>query len=94
MSNGDSFVGNVYVQTSNNGGHQPEFWAKRATDHIVYVSENAHPAIRDQALAFRSRVEAVILHYMREAIKSDRSTLQHRLNQSGETELGKVVKDL
>jgi hypothetical protein len=89
-----SNVGNAMVVTSNNGGHPPEFWAHRATEHIVSVSETAEPAIREQALAFRSRVEAVILHYMREAIKSDRTTLEHRLTGVGEAELASVIRRL
>ena len=42
-------VATVSVETTNNGGHPPEFWAKRLADRIMYVSQYAPPPIRDQA---------------------------------------------
>jgi hypothetical protein len=64
-----SLIGNVQVVTSE-GGHQPEFWARRASERILQISDSAPQPIRDQAYAFRNQMEAVILHYMKEAIKS------------------------
>ena len=43
----------VSVQTTDNRGFTPEEVAKRCTEKIVDVSQDAHPAIREQAEAFK-----------------------------------------
>lgn len=82
----------VDVMTSTNGGHPPEFWAKRAADHIVKVAETAHPAIRDQALAFRDQVEHVILHHMKQAISCDRTTVGSYVEEAGHPKLAELIR--
>jgi hypothetical protein len=71
----------VDVVTSDNGGHSPEFWAARAAQRIVHVSDSAPPVISDQARAFQKQVEQVILYYMKQAIQCDRSTVASQLLQ-------------
>lgn len=89
-------VPTVSVATTNNGGHPPEFWARRAREHIVSVANSAHPAIAAQANVFADQVEAVILHFMKEAIKSDRGTLSYQLTQDGDAavEVRQVLRNL
>ena len=82
----------VDVQTTSNRGHPPEFWAKLATDRIVQVSEDAHPAIREQAVAFRDRVERVVLLYMKRAIQSDRTTVHHLVTEAGQPQLAELLR--
>lgn len=81
----------VEVATTNDGGLTPEYWADRATRHIVSVSDKAPQPIRDQAYAFRNLVEQVVTHYMREAINSDRTTLAAQLRKQGHDEIAKVI---
>ena len=81
----------VDVATTSNGGHPPEFWAKLAADRIVQVSEDAHPAIREQAVAFRDRVEHVILLYMQRAIQSDRTTVYNLVTDAGQPKLAELL---
>jgi adenylate kinase family enzyme len=69
----------VDVVTSDNGGHPPEFWARRAAERIVQVADSAPEPIRDQARAFQKQVEQVILYYMKQAIQCDRSSVTHQL---------------
>ena len=45
-------VGSVVVATTQDKGHDPEFWAKAASDRIVSVGGNCHPLIAQQAEAF------------------------------------------
>lgn len=71
----------VDVVTSDNGGHSPEFWANRAAQRIIQVSDSAPPVIADQARAFQKQVEQVILYYMKQAIQCDRSTVASQLLQ-------------
>lgn len=85
-------VMSVDVATTSNGGHPPEFWARLAADRIVQVSDDAHPAIREQALAFKDKVERVILLYMERAIRSDRTNICNRINEAGHSQLAELLR--
>ena len=82
----------VDVATSDNGGHPPEFWAKRAAERVIQVSDTAHPAIRDQAKAFQDQVEQVILSHMKQAINCDRSTVGHIVEEAGHPKLAEILR--
>jgi hypothetical protein len=56
------------------------------------VGNSSHPAIRDQAQAFRDHIQAVVAFYMKEAIKNDRATLAIRLRDAGHPELIKLLE--
>ena len=43
-------VGTVLVATTDNGGHDAEFWTDAATKRIVSVGENTHPLIKELSL--------------------------------------------
>lgn len=79
--------GDVKVMTTANRGFTPEEIAERALDKIISVGETSHPAIRDQAVAFRDYIRNVLVYYMYEAIKSDRTTQAVKLRESGHPEL-------
>ena len=85
-------VMSVDVATTSNGGHPPEFWAKLAADRILQVSETAHPAIREQAVAFKERMERVILLYMERAIKSDRTNVCNAITEAGQPQLAELLR--
>jgi len=87
-------VGGVTVQTTDNRGSRPEEVAKRCADRIVAVADSAPPEIREQAKAFRDNVEIVVAHYMRSAIRSDRSTIETALTEAGYPELAKMIRNL
>ena len=84
--------GLVQVQTTQNRGLTAEEVAERAVDRIISVGQNSHPAIRDQAHAFREHIQAVVSFYMKEAIKNDRATLAIRLRDAGHPELVKLLE--
>ena len=65
----------VTVETTDNRGFTPEEVAVRCVNRIIGISENAPPAIKDQAHAYRKQVEAIVANYMHQAIKSDRTTV-------------------
>ena len=50
----------VTVETTNNRGFTPEETAKRCVDKIIGISDNSHPAIRDQARAYRKEMEKIM----------------------------------
>ena len=87
-------VGNVVVATTQNKGHDPEFWADSATKRIVSVGENCHPLIAQQAEAFKQSVETTVSFYIKEAIKSDRATLASEVESQGQPDLANIIRRL
>ena len=87
-------VGSVVVETTVDKGHSPEFWAKAASDRIVSVGGNCHPLIADQAEAFKRSVEATVEFYIKEAIKSDRTTLIAELEKQGHKDMADIIRSI
>ena len=87
-------MGQITVQTTNNRGHDPEFWAEQTTNRICGISEQASPHIKEQAIAFRNAVYNVILTGMRSAIASDRVTVSNKLEEIGHGDVAKFLKEL
>lgn len=73
--------------TTSGRGFTPEEIAERALDKIIYVGSNAHPAIREQAEAFRDNIRNVLVFYLHEAVRSGNVTLANKLQQAGHPEL-------
>lgn len=84
----------VGVKTTEGRGFTPEEVAARCADKLMYVSDQAPPAIRDQARAFKAGIEKVVAHYMREAIASDRTTVYNALKDAGHPELAELIRRL
>ena len=82
----------VTVETTNKRGFTPEETAKRCVDKIVGISDNSHPAIRDQAHAYRKEIETIIALYMKQAIKSDRTTVYNAIKDSGNPKLAEYIR--
>lgn len=77
----------VMVATTINRGWTVEELAQRASDKIVYVGDQSHPAVQAQARAFKERIRQVVEHYLREAVDQDRQTTALRLSEAGHPEL-------
>lgn len=82
----------VTVQTTQNRGSTPDEVAERCVNKLISVSESAPPAIRDQARAFQKHMEKVVAYYMREAIRSDRTTVYNKLLDAGHPELAEAIR--
>ena len=87
-------VGSVVVATTQDKGHDPEFWANAASDRIVSVGGNCHPLIAQQAEAFKESVKATVSFYIKEAIKSDRTTLIAELERQGHGDMASIIRSL
>ena len=81
----------VEIQTTDNRGQTPEEVAQRCVNKIIGISNNAHPAIKDQAHAYRLQMEKIIAIYMRQAIKSDRTTVYNAIKDSGNPKLAEYI---
>lgn len=80
-------VGSVMVMATEGRGFTPEEVAERALDKIIYVGSSTHPAIRDQAEAFKDSIRQVLVYYMHEAVRSHNVTLVNKFRQAGHPEL-------
>ena len=87
-------VGAVNVSTTENQGHDSEFWAQAAADRIVSVGGNCHPLIAQQAEAFKEQVFHSVKYYMDEAVKSDRTTLIAQLELNGHKDMADILRRL
>ena len=82
----------VDIQTTDNRGQTPEEVAERCVNKLIGISNNAHPAIKEQAHAYRKEMEKIIAIYMRQAIKSDRTTVYNAIKDSGNPKLAEYVR--
>ncbi len=85
-------LGQITVHATSGRGWTPEEIAERALDKIMHVSETAPMPIREQALAYREAVRGVLVHYLHEAVRSDRTTISNRLVSAGHPELLCILK--
>jgi hypothetical protein len=84
----------IGVKTTYNRGFTPDELAEQCVDKIISVSDTAHPGIRDQARAFSKHVETLVAYYMRQAIRSDRTTVYNALKDAGHPELAELIRRL
>jgi len=80
----------VGVRTTSNRGFSAEELAEQAAQKIVAVSDTAHPALRDQAYAFRKRISKVIESYLTQAVR----TVYNALNDAGHPDLADLIRRL
>jgi hypothetical protein len=84
----------IGVKTTDNRGFTPEELAEQCVNKIISVSDTAHPGIRDQARAFSKHVETLVAYYMRQAIRSDRTSVYNALNDAGHPDLADLIRRL
>lgn len=94
MSIGFGEIGPIIVKTTSHRGFTPEEISDSAVNKIVHIADTAPPVIRDQAIAFRERVQAVMVIAMKQAIASDRTTLAAKLREAGQHEAANIVGKL
>ena len=87
-------LGQVMVSTTENKGHDAEFWAEQVTKKIVGISAQADPVVRQQAEAFKNQVYTLILIGIKNAIASDRVTIRGLLASQGHEDMANIVKQL
>jgi len=73
-------------------GFTPEEITDQALTKILYVGQSCHPAIKDQAEAFREQIRSVILSATRQAVRSNHTTLANKFRAAGYPELVKLLE--
>lgn len=94
MSEGFGSVGSFLVKTTQERGFTPEEITEDLLTKLIFISTESHPAIRDQAIAFRNQIRPVIVHYMKQAVKSDRTTLAAQLSKQGHNDMAEIIRRL
>jgi hypothetical protein len=82
------------VVTTQNTGLSIEHWADRCLSKIIQVSDNSDSLIKDQAIAFKADIRHVLIHYMSNAIKSDRTTLYNLFVNQGHKDMAEILRRL
>ena len=90
----ESNIGDVVVKTTEHRGLSPEELAERAVEQIVSVSSSVDPIVRQQAEAFKNRIYHVVLGIIKQAIKSDRTTLVNEFIQQGHPDIADILRRL
>jgi len=82
------------VITSDKGGHSPDAIAEMCVDKLISVSENAHPAIKQQAVAYRDAMLKIVLQYIKMAMQEDRATMCAQIRDAGFHDLADQLRRL
>lgn len=93
LTSGGALLGQITAISVSGRGFTPEEVAEMALDKIIYIGENSHPALRDQAEAFRDQIRTVLVKYMRQAVVSHNTTLANKLRDAGHPELIKLLEN-
>jgi hypothetical protein len=85
-------IGSPTVVTSVNGGLSVEQITQLCCNKIVHVSESAAPAVKEQAVAFRAQLEAVVHAYVLKAMQEERETCVQIAVRGGYPELAELLR--
>lgn len=94
MFTGSGSIGSPFVVTSSNGGHSADDIAELCVNRLIQISDSAHPALRDQAHAFREQMLKVIVHYVKMAMEEDRATMCAKIREAGFPDLASNLRRL
>lgn len=85
-------VGACTVLTTKNRGWTPEEIAERFVSRLVEISDTAPEPIRAQAHAFKDAAYRLAVHHLREAAKSDRTTVVAKLREAGQHDAAELIQ--
>ena len=94
QASGSSFIGDVKVFTTNNRGFNAEEMADMTVEKIIFVGRNSHPAIIEQAKAFKEHIRQALVAAFTEAQQEERKTICTQLDQQGQSGLADIIRRL
>lgn len=71
-------LGNATVKIVNGRTMTAEEWADIAIDKIIHVADTAIPEVREPALAFKNKVWAILVEYIRKAVQEEKSWARYQ----------------
>jgi hypothetical protein len=78
-ADGETICGDVKAYTTSGRGLNVEELAELAMRDVLHVADTTAPALQEQARMFREHMKLLLMRYMHQAIKSDRTTLYNNL---------------
>ncbi len=88
---GGGHPGDVRAYTTSGRGLNVEELADMAMRKVIHVADTAAPALQEQARMFKESIRALLIAYMHQAIKSDRTTLYNQLRDAGNAEIAELI---
>jgi len=89
---GGALLGTIQATPVSGRGFTPEELADHALDQIIFVGQSAHPAIRDQAEAFREHIRTILIRYGHQCVKSEHTTLANKLRKAGYSDVAVLLE--
>lgn len=89
-TDGVSLAGDVKAYTTSGRGLNVEELSEMALKKLLHVAGTTSPALKEQAEIFRSQIKVVLMRYMHQAIKSDRTTLYNQLK-PGHPDVAEII---
>ena len=83
----------VIIGENRGGGLTSHQLAKRAVQKLLHVSASAHPALREQANAYRERIYAMLVPMFDEAMASERKRVTKIMEETGQQALASAIME-
>lgn len=90
-ANTASAVGLVQAHATSGRGLNVEEIADMAMRKIIHVADTAPPELREQANQFKVNIRRLLVTYLHQAIRSDRTTLYNQLRGAGFPEVADII---
>ena len=87
-------VGTPAVVTTTNRGMNAEEWAELAVKRIVSISADTPMPLREQAVAYRAQIKALLIDYFHKVAQSERATIKVILEKQGYADISKNIEDI
>lgn len=84
-------VGEVRAYATSGRGLNVEELADMAMRKMIHVADTAPADLREQANQFKQQIRLLLIAYMHQAIKSDRTTLYNNLRGAGFPEVAEII---
>jgi len=81
----------VKAFTTSGRGLNVEELADMALRKLIHIADTAPPELREQANRFKESIRVVLIRYLHQAIKSDRTTLYNDLRGAGFPEVADII---
>lgn len=92
FNQGVANIGAVNVVTLDYRGYTPEELAEMTVDKIIRIGQNSHPAIIEQARAFRENIRVVLVEAFRQAQEAERATIIGSLTKNGFEDIANLIR--
>lgn len=83
--------GEVRAYGTSGRGLNVEELADMAMRKMIHVADTAAPALQEQARLFKMQIRLLMIAYMHQAIKSDRTTLYNKLRDAGNAGIAEII---